>query len=55
MARKPIPGEHKAASVCITIPAPTMRALEAIRQPWQTRSGQIREIVEAYLKKIQAN
>lgn len=55
MARQSIPKEHKAVQVCITLNPDIIARLDACRKPWQTRSAQIREIIESYITKIQAN
>jgi metal-responsive CopG/Arc/MetJ family transcriptional regulator len=51
MARVKIDEKHKAIQVCITLRPGITEALDECRKPWQSRSAQIREIIEAYLTK----
>ena len=55
MARPKIDEKFRAVQITFQILPETARQLDAIRKPWQARSAQIREIIEAYLIKIQAN
>lgn len=55
MARPKIDEKYRAIQICFQLRPDTAARLEACRQPWQARAEQIREIIEAYLAKIQAN
>ena len=55
MARPKIEEKYRAIQICFQLMPDTAEKLDRCRQPWQARSAQIREIIEAYLTKIQAN
>jgi hypothetical protein len=55
MARVKIDEKHKAIQICLTLRPGIIEELDKCRKPWQSRSAQIRESLEAYLLKIQAN